>query len=57
MASDPYINGDADEMSKRVTLSGPKTEYQKAKDSEVNVGDKMAAHWMDQIDSMDPNIS
>jgi len=37
-------------MSKHISLGGPKTEYQKERENPENKADKMANHWMDQID-------
>jgi hypothetical protein len=47
LAEDPWVNGNTDEMAKHVSMDGPKTEFAKERLAEVNVGDKMAAHWMD----------
>ena len=52
-----FDNNFAEELSKHVSLEGPKTEYATEKESLKKNTDKMTRHWIERIDDMDPNLS
>ena len=56
-SEDDWANKSAEEMAQKISLDPPKTEYAKQRESEKNSVDKMTNHWMETIDSMDPNLS
>ena len=52
-----WMDKSAEELSKHVSLDGPKTEYQAERETLQKTEDKMTRHWMERIDDMDPNLS
>ena len=43
-------------MAAHISVDGPKTEFQKEKESQLSNPDKLSKFYMERIDTMDPSV-